>query len=165
MALKEKIQETLKKSLLEKEETAVSVLRMLLSALGSRETEKRTRLWKTKPDLKPAELEKESRLTDEEILEAVANEIKKRREAMELYERGGRSELAEKEKKEREILKRYLPEQLSEEEIRKLVKEAAAKAGAKEAKDMGKVMAELMPKVKGKADASLVSKIVKELLS
>ena len=73
--------------------------------------------------------------------------------------------MVDKETKEKEILEKYLPEQLSEEEIKKLVKEAIEKIGAKEIKDMGKVMAELMPQVKGKADGSLVSKIVKELLT
>ena len=63
------------------------------------------------------------------------------------------------------ILQNYLPEQLSEEEIKKLIEEAIKKTGAKEIKDMGKVMAELMPKLKGKADGVLVSKIVKELLT
>ena len=98
-------------------------------------------------------------------MEAAANEIKKSREAIELYEKGGRPELAEKEKKEMEVLQKYLPEQFSEEEIRALVKEAVSKTGAKEMKDMGKVMAELMLKVKGKADAGLISKIVKNSLS
>jgi len=64
-----------------------------------------------------------------------------------------------------DILQKYMPEQLSEEEIKKLAKEAIEKTGAKEIKDMGKVMQELMPKVKGKAEGSLVSKIVKELLT
>lgn len=165
MALKSKIQEDLKTALKEKREAELSVLRMLLSALNNRETEKRTKIWKQKPNLKPEELGEESQLTDEEMLESVSNEMKKRKEAIDLYEKGGRPELAEKEKKELEILKQYLPEQMGEEEIRKIAKEAIEKTGAKEGKDMGKVMAELMPKVKGKADASLVSKIVKESLT
>ncbi len=71
----------------------------------------------------------------------------------------------EKEKAEIEILQKYLPEQLTEEEIKKIVQEAINKTGAKEIKDMGRVMAEIIPQIKGKTDASLVSKIVKELLS
>ena len=165
MALKEKIQDDLKTALKDGKAAEVSVLRMLLAALANRETEKRTKIWKQKPELKTEELEKESQLTDEETVEAAANEIKKRREAIELYEKGGRPELAEKEKKEMEVLQKYLPEQFSEEEIRALVKEAVSKTGAKEMKDMGKVMAELMLKVKGKADAGLISKIVKNSLS
>ncbi|MBI4101421.1 MAG: GatB/YqeY domain-containing protein [Candidatus Nealsonbacteria bacterium] len=165
MSLKVKIQENLKTAMKDGKAGEVSVLRMLLAALGGRETEKRTKIWKQKPDLKTEELEKESQLTDEEIIEAVANEIKKRKEAIELYEKGGRPELAEKEKKEFQILQGYLPEQLLEAKVRELVLEAVAKTGAKDVKEMGKVMAELMPKVKGKADASLVSKIVRESLA
>ena len=94
----------------------------------------------------------------------VNSEVKKRREAVEGFEKGGRMESAEKEKEEMEILKKYLPEQISEEEIKNLVVEAVKSVGAKEIKDMGKVMAELMPKIKGKADPALVGKIVKEAL-
>lgn len=165
MSLKAKIQENLKTALKEKKEAELSVLRMLLAALNNKETEKRTKIWKQKPGLKTEELEKESQLADEEVLDSVANEIKKRREAIELYEKGGRAELAGKEKEELEILKKYLPEQMSEEEIKKLVQKAIESTGATSVKEMGKVMAELMPKVKGKADASLVSKIVKDELS
>jgi hypothetical protein len=78
---------------------------------------------------------------------------------------GNRPELADREKKEIEILKKYLPEQLSEEQLRKLIQESITKTGAKEIKDMGKIMADLMPKIKGKADNSEISKIVKELLT
>lgn len=163
--LKSKIQEDLKTALLKKKEAELSVLRMLLSSLNNRETEKRTKIWKQKPEIRTEDLEKESQLGDEEVIEVISNEIKKRREAIELYEKGGRQELAKKETREMEILKNYLPEQLSAEEIKKLVKKAVAKTEAKEMKDMGKVMAELMPQVKGKTDASLVSKIVKELLA
>lgn len=165
MALKGKIQEDLTSALKGKKEAELSVLRLLSAAISSRETEKRTKLWKLKPDMLADDLAKESQLSDEEIIEAVFSEIKKRREAVELYEKGGRPELAEKEKKELEILKEYLPEQLGEEEIKKLVSEVIAKTGAKETKDMGRVMAELMPRIKGKADSGLVSKIVKESLS
>ena len=73
--------------------------------------------------------------------------------------------MADKEKKEIEILKKYLPEQLSEEELRKIIAESIKKTGAREIKDMGKIMADLMPKVKGKADNSEIAKIIKELLS
>jgi len=164
MFLKEKFQEDLKNSLKEKNEIVVSVLRMFLAAVSNKETEKRTKIWKQKPDLKPEELEKESQLTSEELIEVVSSEIKKRKEAILEFGKGKREDLVKKEKAEMEILQKYLPEQLSEEEIKKLAKEAVEKVGAKEIKDMGKVMAELMPKVKGKADGALVSKIVKKLL-
>lgn len=165
MALKDKIQDALKTALKQKKEVELSALRLLVSAISSKETEKRTKIWKQKPETAADDLQKESRLIDEEILEVISNEIKKRREAADLYEKGGRPELADKEKKEMEVLRQYLPEQIREEEIKKLAKEAIATTGAKEIKDMGKVMQELMPKVKGKADVGLVSKIVKESLS
>ena len=161
MSLKERIQGDLEEAQLKRDEVLISTLRMLLSAIHNKEIEKRTKFSKSEPVEKLEEL---SKLTDEEILEVISSEIKKRKEAIPAYEKGGREELAKKEKQELEILQRYLPEQVSEEEIQKLVKEAIDKVGAKEQKDMGKVMAELMPKVKGKADGGLVSKIVKELL-
>jgi len=164
MALKERIQGDLNEAMKGKEELKCSVLRMTIAVILNREKEKRYKLIKEKPDLKESEIAKESQLIDEEVLEVVSSEIKKRRESVAGYEKGGRDELAKKEKKEIEILQKYLPEQLLEEELKKLVKEAIDKVGAKEQKDMGKVMAELMPRVKGKADGSLVSKVVKELL-
>jgi len=121
-------------------------------------------LSRQKPELTGEELEKESQLIDEELIEVISSEVKKRKEAILEFERGKRKDLAKKEKAEMKILQNYLPEQFSEEEIRKLIEEAIKKTGAKEIKDMGKVMSELMPKVKGKADGSLVSKIVKEVL-
>lgn len=162
--LKEKIHQNLNTAIKEKKELELLVLRQLLSSIFNKEKEKRYKLAKEKPELKTEELEKESSLTDEEITEVISSEIKKRREAIELYQKGQRPELAEKEEKEAEILKLYLPEQLPEEELRKLIKEAVVKVGAKTIKDMGKVMAELMPKIKGKAESGLVSKIVKETL-
>jgi len=165
MSLKEKIKEDLKNSLKKGEDLVVSVLRMLLAATNNKETEKRTKIWKQKPDSNQECLEKESQLTEEEFIEVISSEVKKRRESVLEFERGKREDLASKERAEIEILQKYLPEQLSEEELRKIIKEAVLKVNAKEVKDMGKVMAELMPKVKGKADGGLVSKIVKEFLS
>jgi len=165
MSFKEKIQRDLKLALKGKREIELSVLRMLMAAIFNKEIEKRTRIWKEKPDLLVEDLEKESQLgTDEEIIQVISSEIKKRKEAILEFEKGKREDLVKKEKTEMEFLQKYLPEQLSEEEIKKLVEEAIEKVGAKEMKDMGRVMAVLMPKVKGKADGSVVSKIVKELL-
>jgi len=173
MSLKEKIQEDSEVALKEKRELEVSVLRMLKAAIFNKEKEKRYKFTRQNPaerDLgglskeKQEKLEKESALTDEEVLEVISSEIKKRKESIDLYEKGNRPELAGKEKKEVEILQSYLPEQLSEEEIKKIAEEAIRKTGAKEIKDMGKVMGIITPQVKGKADMSLVSKIVKESL-
>jgi uncharacterized protein YqeY len=150
--LKQKIQSDTNNALKSGESFILGTLRMALAAIQVKEKEK---LYKTK----------ESELTDEEIIDTLVSEIKKRKDAIVLYEKGNRPELAEKEQKEIEILKKYLPEQLSEEGLKKLVEESIAKIGAKEMKDMGKVMADLNPKIKGKADGSQVSKIVKDLLS
>ncbi len=147
------------------DEFSLSVLRMLLASISTREKDKRYKISKTKPDIKEEDLVKESELSDEEVIETVTSEIKKRKDAIALYEQGNRQELADKEKKEIEVLKKYLPEQLSEGEVKKLIEDAINKTGAKEMKDMGKVMAELNPKVKGKADSGEVSKIVKSLLT
>ena len=164
MALKQKIQEDLKNALKEKKELELSVFRMLSAAITNKEKIKRYKISKEKTDFTEAELEKESQLSDEEVLEAISSELKKRKEAIVLFEEGKRMDLIEKEKAEAKILQGYLPEQLSEKELKKLAKEAIEKTGVKEIKDMGRIMAELMPKTKGKADGSLVSKIVKELL-
>lgn len=164
MPLKVKIQDDMKRGMKAKDELTVSVLRLLLAAILNREKEKRYKLAKRKPELKEEDLTKGSELTDEEIVAVIFSESKKRREAIVEYEKGKRLDLAEKEKKEAEILKKYLPEQLSEEEIEKMAREAIKKVGAKELKDMGKVMAELMPRLKGRVEGSLVSKIVKEIL-
>lgn len=163
--LKEKIEADFKKALLEGKGSELSTLRMLKNAIFNKEKEKRYNLSKEKPDFSEKELEKESGLNDEEVLGVISSEIKKRKEAIVLFEKGKRDDLVKKETEETEILTKYLPEQMSEQELRKEVQTIIEKTGAKGQKEMGKVMAQLMPRVKGKADGSLVSKIVKELLS
>ena len=155
MSLKEKIQKDLTEALKNKRELEVSVLRLLIAAILNKEKEKRYKLKE----------EKDVLLSDEEITDVVSTEVKKRKEAASEYQKGGRQELADKEEKEAKILEKYLPDQLSEKDLEKLIKEAITKTGAKEQKDIGKVMAVLMPQTKGRADGGLVSKIVKESLS
>ncbi len=153
--LKQKIQQESNEALKAGEQFVLGVLRMLLASIQTKEKDKK---YKEK-------IEGEAQLTDEQILEVISSEIKKRKDAIVLYTQGNRPELAEREAKEIEVLKKYLPEQLSVEDIKKLVQESISTTGAKEMRDMGKVMADLNPKVKGKADGGEVSKIVKELLS
>lgn len=153
--LKKKIQEDATGALKSKEEFTLGVLRMLLAAITTKEKEKKFK----------EKLEKEAELSEEEVIGVISSEIKKRKDAIALFEQGKRPELAEKESKEIEVLKKYLPQQLSEQEIENLVKEAIQNTGAKEMKDMGKVMADLSPKIKGKADSGQVSKLVKDILS
>ena len=150
--LKEGIKEDLKKAVKEKNEITSSTLRLFLAALFNKEKEKK---YKTG----------EEELTEEEILEVAAIEAKKRREAIREYEKGERQELADKEALELQVLAKYLPEQLSEQELKDIVQEAIKETGAQNMKDMGKVMSHAMPKVKGRADGSQVSQILKELLS
>lgn len=162
--LKNIIQADLKEALKKRDESTLSVLRMLAAAILSKEKENRYKLAKGESNLSEKELEQKSQLGDQEIIEVVSSEVKKRRESITEFQKGKREDLAKKEMVEIEVLQKYLPEQISEEEIKKIVKEAINKVSAKEIKDMGKVMAELMPKVKGRADGSLVSRIVKEFL-
>jgi len=164
MTLKEKIQEDLKEALLKRENFEISVLRYLSSVLHNKEIEKKTAL-RREEKLPEKEIEEKGKLTDEEIIEAIMAEIKKRKESILEFERGQREDLVKKEEKEIEILKRYLPEQLSEEELKNLAQEIIMKTGASSIRDMGKVMGELMSKVKGRAQGDQVAKIVKELLS
>jgi uncharacterized protein YqeY len=149
MNLKDKIQEDLKQAMLSKSEEKLSTIRMLKSALQYHEIQKGGAGYTA---------------TDEDVIEVVGREIKKRKESIELYEKGGRQELADKEKRELEVLQGYLPEQMSEEEVRKLVEETIQSLGASTMQDMGKVMGALSAKTKGKADGSLVSSIVREQL-
>lgn len=160
MTLKEKIKEDTKKAMIGKDVLKVSVLRMVAAAVSNKEKDKRGKLAKETME----DLETKSLLTDEEILEVLVSEAKKRGDSIEQYEKGGRQDLVDQEKKELEILRTYLPEQMSEEEIRKIVKEKIAETGVNGPKEMGKLMAALMPLVKGKADGKLVSKIVQEEL-
>lgn len=148
--LKDKIQEDLKAAMIAKDEEKLSTIRMLKSALQYYEINKSGADYSA---------------TDEDVLDVVGKEIKKRKESIELYEKGGRPELAEKEKREVDVLTAYLPEQLSEEEVKQLVDEAVSTTGATSMQEMGKVMGVLMPQVKGKADSGMVSNLVKAKLS
>ena len=148
---KEEIREDLNKAIKEKNSLVSDTLRMLLSEISNKEKEKKYK-------------ENKENLTEEEILEVIISEAKKRKEAISGFEKGGRTEQAEKEKSELIILGKYLPEQISEEEVKKIIEEAIKETSASNMKDMGKVMASLMPKLKGSADGALVSRIVKELL-
>ncbi|MCX6764772.1 MAG: GatB/YqeY domain-containing protein [Candidatus Nealsonbacteria bacterium] len=164
MNLKEKIQKDLYSALKEKDENRASTLRFLNAQILNREKEKRFKLAKGK-EAGANNLANQSNLTDEEIIEVMMSEIKKRKEAILAFEKGNRKDLAEKERKEIDILRGYLPEQLPEEEVRKMAEETIKKIGAKDIKEMGKVMKELSPQIKGRAEGGLVSKIVKEFLS
>lgn len=147
---KEKLQEELKQSMLSKNETKTSVLRMLLSAINYYEIQKGGAGYIA---------------TDEDILAVIGNQAKQRRDSIEQFKSAKRQELVDKEQKELDILNTYLPAQMSQEEITALVKEAISQTGATTMADIGKVMGALMPKVKGKADGNIVNNIVKKELT
>jgi uncharacterized protein YqeY len=148
--LKKQLQTDLRDSMLAKDAEKTSTLRLLLSAITYYEIQKGGAGYEA---------------TDEDVLAVIGREVKQRNDAIEQFMIAGREELAAKELKEKAILEVYLPEQMTEEDIRKLVVEAVKKTGASTPQDMGKVMEVLMPQVKGKADGTLVSKIVKESLA
>ena len=147
---KNQLQEELKQSMLAKDAVKTSVLRLLLSAINYYEINKGGAGYEA---------------TKEDVLAVVQKEAKQRRESIEQFQNAGRQDLVEKETKELAILQKYFPEQMSEEEVRKLVGDAITQTGATSMQDIGKVMGVLMPKVKGKADGSLVNSVVKEQLS
>ncbi len=163
--LKEKIEADFKQALIQRKEIELSILRMSKAEILNKEKEKRYALAKEEPNLSNQELEKKSILTDEEVLNVILSKIKKGREAVTEFEKGNRKDLVKREEAEIEVLKKYLPGQLSEKEIRKIVTAIIEKTKAESIKDMGRVMAELMPRIKGRAEGSLISKIVKELLT
>ena len=162
--LHQKISDNLKEAMKAGQEFEVGVFRMLLSALHNKEIEKKGK------GLEPA-------LSDEDAIEVLSKEAKKRKEAIEAYTKGNRDDLVQKETEELEIIKKYLPEQLNREEVERIVTAVIEKLGAKprnvhrdalrgkEIKDFGRVMAEAMKELKGKADASLVSELVKNNLA
>ncbi len=112
------------------------------------------------------QVEKDSKVTldDDGIVEIIAKEVKKRMDTLPDFEKSGRDDLIDNLKAEIEVLKKYLPQQLSEAEIENIVKNAIASTGAASAKDIGKVMQAVMPETRGKADGKLVNRIVKDLL-
>lgn len=147
MPLKEKIKADTIAALKAKNERALETLRGVSAALQRREKEKAG-----------------TTLTDEQVLEVIASEAKKRKEAIALFEQGGRQDLAAKERAELAILTEYLPAQLTDAELEAIVKDVIVATGATGAREFGKVMGAVMPQVKGKADGRRVSAAVKKLL-
>ncbi len=160
--IKDKIKEDLKKAMQEKDALRLSVLRMVSSYVFNREKDNRAKL--SKAGEEESKLDEMSKLTNEEVIEVVSSEVKKRKDSIEQYEKGGRSDLAENEKKELEILMEYMPKQMGEDEIRKIVKEKIEELGISGPQETGKLMGAIMPQFKGKTDGNIVGKIVQEEL-
>ncbi len=135
---------------------------MVSSYVFNREKDNRAKL--SKAGEEESKLDEMSKLTNEEVIEVVSSEVKKRKDSIEQYEKGGRSDLAENEKKELEILMEYMPKQMGEDEIRKIVKEKIEELGISGSQETGKLMGAIMPQFKGKTDGNAVSKIVQEEL-
>lgn len=162
--LKEQLQKEMVEALKAGDQLKRLVLGSLMTAVKNKELAKRGQIGKITNDQR--ELEQKSQLGTNEILEVIATEVKKRKDSIEQFNAGGRKDLADKEKAEMEILIAYLPEQLSEEEVKnevqRVIEELGGVIGPKE---MGKVIGAAMGKLKGRADGTLISKMAKELLS
>jgi len=109
--------------------------------------------------------QKSKSLSDPEVIKVLNKEVKQRRDSVAQFKKGGRNDLASREEAEIKILQKYLPQPLAAEEIEKIISAAIAKTGAKSAADMGKVMGQVMPQLQGKADGSLIQKLVRTKLA
>ena len=146
LSLEEVIFNDMKKALKGNEKLKLSTLRLIRAAI------------------KNAEISKRDKLTGDEVIGIVNNNLKKLEESLDMFTKGQRPELAEKAKKEIEIVKKYLPEQLSEEEVEKIVRETIIKYGFKGLQGIGPAMREIIPQLNGKADGKIVNKMVRDLL-
>jgi uncharacterized protein YqeY len=146
MSLLKRFDDDLKAAMKSSEGSKVSVLRMVKAAVKNKQ------------------IEKGRELTDDEIIPVLSTMVKQGRESSEQFTRGGRTDLAQKEESEIAILQAYLPQQLSHDEIDRLITDAISESSAKSAQDLGKVMRVLMPRIKGGADGKYVNQRVKELL-
>lgn len=147
MALKERLTNDMKSALRNRETVRLGLVRMIRAQVKNRE------------------IAKGNELPDEEVVEVVSSLIKSRREALEFAVKGDRRDLVSQAEEELEILKSYLPDQLSEEEVRSMVREAIDQSGAAGPRDLGRIMGAVMPRVKGRADGRLVNDIVRECLA
>lgn len=148
MDLEKKVSEELKKAIKESDQVRMDVLRSIRAAIL---------------EFKKSGINRE--MNEEDELKILNSLAKKRKEAIELYEKGGRTDLADKERKELEVIQSFLPAQMSEEEIRGFLAKIIQEINAQSPSDLGKVMGRAMKELKGKADGSLVQKIARELLS
>jgi uncharacterized protein YqeY len=146
MSLKEILLEDMKTAMREKDTLKKNAIQMVRSAI--------------------LQVEKDNRVTldDDSIIDVIGKEVKKRRDSLSEFEKSGRQDLIDNLKTEIDVLMQYLPEQLSEEELEKIVKQAVQDTGASSMKDIGKVMQAVMPNVKGRADGKIINQIIKKIL-
>ncbi|MCR8631429.1 MULTISPECIES: GatB/YqeY domain-containing protein [Paenibacillus] len=146
MSLSERLNEDMKLAMKSQAKFKLSVIRMVRAAI------------------KNIEIDQRKTLDDQEVLDVLSREIKQRRDSLQEFEKAGREDLAETVKAEIDILIEYLPQQLTEEEVKAIVQQTIHEVGASSKADMGKVMGALMPKVKGRADGKIVNQAVQQLL-
>ncbi len=146
MTLKQKLQEDLKTSMKNKDTLRKSVITLIRSSI------------------KQVEVDKRIELNDDDVIDIISKQLKQRNDSLEQFLDAGREDLVEETRSEIEVLKEYLPQQLSEEELNEIVKQTISEVGATSMKDMGKIMSAIKPKTKGRADGKLINKLVKENL-
>jgi uncharacterized protein len=147
MSLIAELEEQVREGMRAREQERVDTLRLVLAALRS------------------AEKELQRPLSDQEELQVLQRERKRRAEAAEAFREGGREEQAAKEERELAVIETFMPEPISEEELERIVDDAIAETGATSIRDLGRVMADVMPQVSGRADGSAVSRLVREKLA
>ena len=147
MPLVDEIQKDMYKAMKEKEKERINALRNIIGKLKYRYIDKR------------------DKLTEQEEIKVIQSLAKQRRESIEIYKQGGRNDLVETETKELSIIEEYLPQAMSEEEVRRLVRETVKETGAESMSDLGKVMPLVMKKGAGKVDGKLAQEVLRELLS
>ena len=146
MSLKQKLQEDLKSSMKNKDTNKKSVITLIRASIKQYEVDNRVELG------------------DEEIVDLIAKQLKQTRDSREEFAKAGRDDLVSKAEAEIEVLKEYLPQQLSEEELNEIVISTISEVGATSMKDMKNIMSSIMPKVKGRADGKLINELVKKNL-
>ncbi len=146
MSLTEKLQEDMKLAMKSRDASRLSTIRLLRSSVSY------------------AQINKGAELTDDEVLEVLSREAKRRKEAIEAAEAGGRSDVADSERVELDIISEYLPKPLEEAEIEAIAREVIAEVGASELKDRGKVMGPLMQRIRSRADGKLAGQVVEKIL-
>jgi uncharacterized protein YqeY len=146
MSLGERLNEDMKQAMKSQDKFKLSVIRMVRSSI------------------KNLEIDLKRTLDDNEVLDVLGREVKQRKDSLQEFEKAGRDDLADSLKAELVILAEYLPQQLTEEEVKAIVQETIEQVGASSKADMGKVMTALMPKVKGRADGKIVNQFVQQLL-
>lgn len=147
MSLKERLMSDLKDAMREGDQIRKDAIRMVRAAVKNKE------------------IELQQEISDEKVIEIISQEVKRRKEAIEMFEKGGRDDLVEREKAQLEILLAYMPEQMSREEIKEVVQEIVEDMNATSIRQLGPVMGRAMEELKGRAEGNVVNEVAREILS